>query len=82
MLRQRHPDAHFRYVDDDADCLRAIAADVRLLSLRLHYAGWGYHTEQQDSAVASMPRVRELRKSQELEEVLQMPRKDGTRFRI
>ena len=60
-LRERHATALLRYVDDDADCLRAVAADPRLLSVQLFYAAWGYATEAQRSSVAAMPRVRELR---------------------
>ena len=60
-LRERHGEALVRYVDDDADCLRAVAADPRLFSLQLFFASWGYATEEQRSNVAAMPRVREPR---------------------
>ena len=60
-LRERHGKALLRYVDDDADCLRAVAADPRLFSLQLFFASWGYATEEQRSNVAAMPRVREPR---------------------
>ena len=58
-LRERHGEALVRYVDDDADCLRAVAADPRLFSVQLFFASWGYATEEQRSNVAAMPRVRE-----------------------
>jgi len=82
MLRERHTTALLRYVDDDADCLRAVASDPRLFPLQLFFAGWGYSTPEQTSLVAAMPRVAELSSSRELEAVLEMPRKDGTRLRI
>ena len=81
-LRLRHPEATIRYVDDSADSLRAIAADPRLFSVGAFFASWGYSTAEQESRVAAMPRVRALSSSRELDSVLQMPRKDGTRVRF
>ena len=81
-LRGRHSSAVVRFVDDDADSLRAVARDPRLLSLKLFYAAWGYHTPDQQSSVRAMPRVRQLESSRDLERVLSMPRKDGTRIRL
>ena len=34
--------ALLRYVDDDADCLRAVAAEPQLFALQLFFASWGY----------------------------------------
>ena len=81
-LRTRHPDATLRFVDDSADSLRVVAADPRLFSLSAFFASWGYSTAEQESRVAAMPRVRALGSSRELDSVLQMPRKDGTRVRF
>ena len=82
VLRQRHAGATLRCVDDSADSLRAIAADPRLFSLQPFFASWGYCTEVQASSVAAMPRVRSLASSRDLGDVLEMPRRDGTRIRF
>ena len=34
--------ALLRYVDDDADCLRAVAAAPQLFAVQLFFASWGY----------------------------------------
>lgn len=81
-LRERHGEALLRYVDDDASCLRAVAAEPRLFAVQLFFASWGYSTEAQRSQVAAMPRVRELFSSRDLEGVLDMPRRDGTQIRL
>ena len=63
-------------------CVRAAAADARLFSLQLFFAGWGYSSAAQASQVASMPRVRALGSSRDLGGVFEMPRKDGISIRL
>ena len=60
MLRARHPGAAVRYVDDDVESLRRVAADPRLFSLGLYHASWGYAEASGAFKVAAMPRVRPL----------------------
>ena len=81
-LRERNPEAELRYVDDDASVLQAVARDSRLLSVKLFFASWGYTAATQDWIVGSMPRVRALESSRDLQRVLEMPRKDGLSFRV
>ena len=70
-LRQRWPDADMVYIDDRAEAVRAAAADVRLLSLRLAYAEWGSASPSQAALAASFPRVRRLVNPSDLAAVLE-----------
>ena len=59
-----------RFIDDDAEVLRDIANDSRLFSSQLFFASWGYSQTAGEATVASMPRVRSLGQSNQLEVVL------------
>ena len=61
------------YVDDSIDCLRSVANDPRLFPCRLYYATWGYSNPEQQALAASIPRVRSLGESAELQRVLRPP---------
>jgi hypothetical protein len=71
-LRQRHPEATLRFVEDKAETIRAAASDPRLFSVKLYFAGWGYSTPEQAALAASMPRVQTLNRARDLASVLQL----------
>lgn len=70
QLQTQHKAAPLRLVEDAAESVRTVAADVRLLRWRIYYAHWGHTTPQQEAITAAFPRVRHLQRSAELEPLL------------
>lgn len=56
-------------VGDNAETLRQMAADVRLLPTKFCFAAWGYSTPQQQAIVAMMPRVQTFKDGAALLEI-------------
>ena len=71
-LRQRHPEATLRFVEDKAETIRSVANDPRLFSLGLYFAEWGYSTPEQAALAASMPRVHILANAEDLATALEL----------
>jgi hypothetical protein len=72
LLRQKYPEATLRFVEDKAETVRAAADDLRLFSVGLYFAEWGYSTPEQAALAASMPRVQSLAQARDLASVLQL----------
>ena len=69
-VQARHAESPLRLVEDAADSVRLVAADVRLLRWRIYYAHWGHTTPAQEAITSAFPRVRHLQRSAELEPLL------------